>query len=64
MIDGKSRKAAIGVTFVFSPLIPGTFVSSFAKNGNYDRIAVLFFLCYDERREGTGGMSALLDDDR
>ena len=34
------------------------------KNGNFDRIAVLFFLCYDERREGTGGMSALLDDDR
>ena len=33
------------------------------KNGNSDRIAVLFFLCYDERREDTEGLSALLDDD-
>ena len=33
------------------------------KNGNFDRIVVLFFLCYDERREDTEDLSALLDDD-
>ena len=26
-------------------------------------IAVLFFLCYDERRDESEGLSALLDDD-
>ncbi len=33
------------------------------KNGNFDRIAVLFFWCYDERKDKTEGLSALVDDD-
>ena len=34
------------------------------QNGNSDRIAVLFFLCYDEHRDEVEGLSALPDDDR
>ena len=30
----------------------------------FDRIAVLFFLCYDDRAAEAEGLSALLDDDR
>ena len=33
------------------------------KNGNFDRIAYLFFLCYDERKDEAEGLSALPDDD-
>ena len=34
------------------------------QNGNSDRIAVLFFLLYDEYRDEAEGLSALPDDDR
>ena len=38
--------------------------SNAQKNGNFDRIAVLFFLCYDDDRATEAeGLSALLDDD-
>ena len=33
------------------------------KHGNSDRIAVLCFLCYDDRAGKAEGLSALLDDD-
>ena len=33
------------------------------KAGNFDRIACLFFLCYDEYKDEAEGLSALLDDD-
>ncbi len=34
----------------------------FIKNGSFDRIAVLFFLCYDARKNEVEGLSILLDD--
>ena len=33
------------------------------KHGNFDRIAVLYFLCYDDRAVKAEGLSALFDDD-